>query len=1256
MTTNQTMSGVDFFLQGVGENEFFIVSLLFVSVYLLALRWYPWKRLLGLQGIGRLDTDSPRCLSFVRGFACMARLKFYNSTREDENGAMHQGNNVVTSHTGGWGMKLGGTIGPDGMSMFDSGVSPEIAHPCPLFNVRIVADNRSCDHRDWRGVVLTAGGCVLLRRMENGIYHVEKVLIDSHFISKVLFNIFNLCELSGVYLGLIFAATPGHLKAGLLVVEVIVVILVWICIFIYIVATMPSSFFGLCIKCLVSGYLFTARSTTMYIGASGNSEGGFKVAEGENKREQARYAAINKGILAIPREGESPLSACQRVQKRHPRATVFMDPVSNGGVADLTGITESAAKWAPYGLRSHRIYPPGALDCDVNPERSNAVHIARGCPMPSHWVLPDDVLKTRWNNGCLNLGFSMHGTYKGIVQETQEIGRIWDSNFEGEYSFPPSAPWDGAEMGISPAFAGLLGKSVDRSALMAISHLTRYYDAAERDFRPTAAVRSAWDALAHRELHCFRFLIRLASMMWCSYIAESANGELAFTSAVISPTAKYIENIGSLASLALRAANNEIQPIFYEIDEYWTNDISILTALHMATGSSMPAVMTSGGADNGLINFWPEIPNCALYYAGPKRIELGSVSSLNWREYLEAMYAVGNQWGVMDQVVEAIETAAFFALRPSGDGCFLDRKKLSVPLPPCDTSALALGPMITNIHTFDNSRREEPDIKPLEKLHEGAMRYALSEACMHGAMMSNGGGLAMCSNDLPEKYVKTMRFWMQSAQIASGMGAAIESIAETVGWTGILGRSLLPFGLPARHLRKKTIQNMARWGNGVQWEELIPVVDNVPTCAAYYSALKPSSCSDRVALGKWYSCKEVVGRVGTADAFYSLLRIDARPDFRYYISSGEVGEYQCSDINVIENYGGRPRDNQFFRMEIDDQVWTPAFKIKEPIALLGAIHGNKMVDEMEWYIFWDDQLAKDTALARWIEDDRKPTPVKVAPRQMSKPSTEAQVPRTAVVAKKKVKGEKIAPEAFTIFDEAVMIMNEKLGSLVMASREAIQCRKRGESELRQRETAAAAGRQLNDMDVHDILLELDMDERHAGANYLKMACQEIAELDDRPTVRQGILAQQERLGNYMAALQVCPAMTKAELEEVTGKKSVSGILDWDYAARNAFLAGNDLMDLLERTPPPSVEMEQEIQELEEEVLHTAAGIKDPDFQVKAESPVGQEDVGVGTSETTTGHADVRPHSPRESEMGNGEGSASPGTSAPGEVEFRAPAE
>lgn len=701
-------------------------------------------------------------------------------------------------------------------------------------------------------------------------------------------------------------------------------------------------------------------------------------------------------IAAIPKKGETPEAAVERVQKKHPGKRV-VDPVNPNKNLGSDDATSAALAMAARSIKfrealgrtkgftnicrmGHKLLPKPICNRPI-PELPAELYTNEK-PMgevPEAWMQPYSVCAARWRKGVLRRGFSIVEVRKNKVENVEQIGRVWSPYFEGAFHVDRGAAWGSKFIKLEPVFSGLGSETLEKTALNALSALPYAFAGARAsDFSDDA--RHGVHGLTRRPYNAVRLLTRFAVMWLGALFCEEESRRLVLAGYDSAPAVRYIRSCGDMSIGLTDAIDARAQTLYIEMSRIG-RDPTILEVFFaaMVRKPQWRTVMSDKEVP-AILNLWPDIPHPQLAIYGRDEAVL-HVESLSAATIWMAIEVFVQQMALRDQWNEVLHSVATLALRPDQDTVFCGHKAIRLALPESSLGPAALGPIMENARHWEDEAM--PVVQPTvpELMWGASARYAIWSLTFRdlcAACGGNEGNVFAC--DVGQ--AKRIEWTLHAGTTVVASNRICEKTAEEYGWETALGRILRTVcGMTKTALAKapKMYANTAiAHKHSLQWEEVLPYTDRIPEGSAALSLVYPARALSVPGSGEWTAPMNVVNRHGLSDAMYTMNKYHGcRSGYTIYWRG--LQKYKVIGTHVSVNYRGGMADSQFFATyDESGTVVEPVFKFTEPIQAMTAYQQSQYDYESEWYVEHEIDQSFDGMLHHFHELDQFMEPVRPA--------------------------------------------------------------------------------------------------------------------------------------------------------------------------------------------------------------------------------------------------------------------------------------
>jgi hypothetical protein len=711
---------------------------------------------------------------------------------------------------------------------------------------------------------------------------------------------------------------------------------------------------------------------------------------GTLSKDQVREAIRRGAILAIPKKGESNESAVARVQLKHPGKEV-VDPTpevvaelkdaletereevssnktikqyreSVGGFQNYYNLVRSGVKILPHPIADNNL--------DTIPD-ANELETTRLSGVPDKWKVPRAVSRSRFVQDTMDHRFSLFQIRKNRLENETQLGRTWNTTFQGKFSFRRGYNWGGKCITLEPAYASLTTERVDKGAVAAMQALGYTFPGA-RSSELVVEARGPIRELVNIEYNPVRLLSRLAAMWLAAKMVESKGAELRAVGADGHPKFEYLHGAGDISRLTIDAVYGSQQVLYLESGRFGT-DVRYLEVLMTAMTSKVQFGSTNPNVRiPTIVKFWPEIPNPVVAIYGPKETRL-NYGVYNAGTIWEAISYITSLMNVRELWWEVFQSVATMAWRPDGDSAFCGHKAVSVALPISAMQPAALGPMMMNsVQWYEREQHmEEPFLSDVA--WDSTVRY-MQWSLLHRDLCAQLGAHELLSHTPIDTSVKRMEWMVYSHTVNIPAALVVQGRAKKYGWDTLLGRILATTrGENRTSSAAETplyIATSITNKNVLQWEEAIPYVECIPEGSSALSMLYPARPSIIPPNQVWIRPVNVINRYGTADAIYTMSE-PRKTQLALEVRDIEMQRSHVIPYRMRLNYRDAPRDGQFFNIEAEGE-YRLSYLMKIPLLRdCITLHGDAMRNaESEWFVSYDYDIATDEYLGYHEEIDK----------------------------------------------------------------------------------------------------------------------------------------------------------------------------------------------------------------------------------------------------------------------------------------------
>ncbi|GFM95123.1 hypothetical protein MMARV_C010P2 [viral metagenome] len=648
------------------------------------------------------------------------------------------------------------------------------------------------------------------------------------------------------------------------------------------------------------------------------------------------------------------------------------------------GIFNSLTKRVPeIGVRGLiRAPKPTALVPVMLEFRKEGVYNRAGA-VPEKWHKDRVLAKSLVTLGIVRRAFTLMCVRKKRLEKTLAIGRDWECVYDGVPTIIEGHAWGNERFALMPGFAGLADEVFDRTTMNALSGLPYIATTGrQQDITPTA--RHAIRDLLNRDFNGVRYLWRLAVMWMTAALCELQNDDFMITDLQGQATVSDINGMQPLNNALIEAAQGRTNVIYIDLSHEYANAQSTLSVLVAATAEAPRMEKRSLGNVPTVSKFWPILPAAVVYTYGGGALQ-PTTGTMRAAQIWSAAELYVRQHGLQGQWAEVVEAVSVHALRPQGETVWMGHQSLEMQLPAARMSSAALGPLTQPLRSwiYNDERMPYPEIEEL--LWDATSRY-LAMGLGINYVLARADVDVMELETVDTRTASLLEMFNECSFGATPINIAARDIMTSYGWNDCFGRIFQTCrGLSQSVVSggcKSTIATYRKNKYMVQWEEALPMVDQVPYSAGIFATLYPVKPKWDLPAQRWISCTNIEGRFGTSDAMYCMVQLaNVQAGYMRTDLLGQATNYRA--MVVRNNYAARPTDHSFMEHTLGHGVvWAPVFKFRTPQAAMEAHLAGQLGDEREWFI---DEF-KATTFSATLADygyPNQPTPMHAASAHLS---------------------------------------------------------------------------------------------------------------------------------------------------------------------------------------------------------------------------------------------------------------------------------
>jgi hypothetical protein len=297
-----------------------------------------------------------------------------------------------------------------------------------------------------------------------------------------------------------------------------------------------------------------------------------------------------------------------------------------------------------------------------------------------------------------------------------------------------------------------------------------------------------------------------------------------------------------------------------------------------------------------------------------------------------------------DEFEDWLQVAAAHTYRPAGSALYGMDDRGIMQIAPSALGATILLPMLQATDTLDS----EGILPALEcgasTLVEGCMRAAVFLVGTNNLGMAALGDVApRIEGPLSTRCYDYLRRLTRLTTKGSALTSSALSLACELGWADGFSKAWLSM-TPHSGLWEGT--HLA-----IEAEECLPWITAMPNTSAFLGFIKPVHLVSSMPLKVYARTDNVVGRIGIADACYSLHAMGTNAQFYLYTKTQDWPREPVPYV-IKNNYRGTPRDGQFPSICLDSVGWEILYKINTGAGMSKARDSHLRRSKWKWTYEW----------------------------------------------------------------------------------------------------------------------------------------------------------------------------------------------------------------------------------------------------------------------------------------------------------------
>jgi len=162
--------------------------------------------------------------------------------------------------------------------------------------------------------------------------------------------------------------------------------------------------------------------------------------------------------------------------------------------------------------------------------------------------------------------------------------------------------------------------------------------------------------------------------------------------------------------------------------------------------------------------------------------------------------------------------------------------------------------------------------------------------------------------------------------------------------------------------------------HAVEFEEVLPYVEAVPSTSAVLGLLTPARLDSPLLLGIWADVSKVSGRKGISDAYYSLISMGVDPEIGH-TNFGIHWPTPPREYVVNDGYRGVPTDGQFTSIDAGSDKFRVMFRLDTARQSVRAMDLHTRRSRWKWHYEWMVPYTNDKVVEDYVNRGYTPPPV-----------------------------------------------------------------------------------------------------------------------------------------------------------------------------------------------------------------------------------------------------------------------------------------
>lgn len=553
----------------------------------------------------------------------------------------------------------------------------------------------------------------------------------------------------------------------------------------------------------------------------------------------------------------------------------------------------------------------------------------------------------------------------------------------GAMMFRNGMEWGSKKLTLAPSVAALATNVSDKTAMEAQNRLSNMFGSSVSTTETGARARAHIVPIANMEQNLIRFLWRLGTMVWSTWLDKENGG----TGIIMPPRARmspvHLNDVTTWYNLISTQGSNT-NYVFIGLGLYSGQQANTLNVLMAATETTGAMISTTGAPLPTACTAWPQIDHMRVIYTSAIGPVSPSYASLTHEDVWEAASMYATQHGCQAQLLEILEAQAalmsvpyinqeepHYHIKRIGAYC---NDAISIALPQARMYPSILCPMTAAYDAWES----EPASPTMPKLKLLLLRGAYTNLAMAVALRAalvptKHAAIYLKADSLKRQQLIKEVFY--AVKGAPALTMAVSSILKYHGLNVDPGRILNTQAVPAA-----SMVNIATWwfrddAYAPQWDELFFLMAKLPAYCALFAEMRPLYVEpDKLRVQRWTKVGTLPSCRYAAEAMHSVIRL--------YGLTVEIGlrswnpasnDLQVTRLVVTTSYRGVPSDWIFHDAVLVKGVeFCMVFRFTDFTGLLNGKLNALRINKLEWHQVAHRKWESDADLAEIDPLDRLP--------------------------------------------------------------------------------------------------------------------------------------------------------------------------------------------------------------------------------------------------------------------------------------------